>query len=231
MSTYLQSILVICLWMRKTWKRRLIFLKSALEVYVDEDEDVTVDDGTIDWQMKQNDDDDDLNSFSCVGSDTIIATIFGVGKSTSYNAIILVVIAMELVLLKKTVYLGDCRKLSYLCTLLVATCTFPLPLQVMAGFEVMGFPQVIIAVDGCHCNIISSVHQGDQFINRKQRYSMLLQGTCDHTGRFIDLVMGWVGSYHDSFFLWTSSIYSALTVGVYEGSDSLRVTNRTTFVS
>ncbi|KAH0624845.1 hypothetical protein JD844_032694 [Phrynosoma platyrhinos] len=58
----------------------------------------------------------------------------------------------------------------------------------MEDFEVMGFPQVIGAVDGCHCNIISPVHQAGQFINRKQRYSM--HGKCDHTGRFVDLVMG-----------------------------------------
>ncbi|KAH0629060.1 hypothetical protein JD844_010834 [Phrynosoma platyrhinos] len=105
------------------------------------------------------------------GSYVTIATIFGVGKSTACKAISQVVIAMEL-LLKKTVYLGDYRK-------------------VMDGFEVMQFPQVIGAVDGCHCNIISPVRQGGQFINKKQRYSMLLQGTCDHTGRFIDLVTGW----------------------------------------
>ncbi|KAH0617992.1 hypothetical protein JD844_016849 [Phrynosoma platyrhinos] len=88
------------------------------------------------------------------GSYATIATIFGVRKSTACKAIIQVVIAMELVLLKKTVYLGDYRKLSLLCTLLIATCTFPLPLQVMAGFETMGFPQVIGVVDSCHCNII-----------------------------------------------------------------------------
>ncbi|KAH0628586.1 hypothetical protein JD844_009929 [Phrynosoma platyrhinos] len=95
------------------------------------------------------------------GSYVTIATIFGAGKSTACKAIIQVVIAMELVLLKKTVFLGDYRK-------------------VMDGFEAMGFSQVIGAVDSCHCNIISPVHQGGQFINRKQRYSM--QGTCDHTG-------------------------------------------------
>ncbi|KAH0624896.1 hypothetical protein JD844_032790 [Phrynosoma platyrhinos] len=41
-----------------------------MEVYVDEDEDVAVDDGTADWQMRQDDDDDDddddLNLFSYV---------------------------------------------------------------------------------------------------------------------------------------------------------------------
>ncbi|KAH0617850.1 hypothetical protein JD844_016497 [Phrynosoma platyrhinos] len=219
----------------------------SLEVYANKDEDVAVDDGTIDWQIRQNDaDDDDLNSFSQVGEVTQfrsamkcfyepmarrampvekqvaiavyflvnkgsyvnIATIFGVGKSRACKTII------QLVLLNKTVYLGNYRKLAWLCTLLIATCTFPLPLQVVAVFGAMGFPQVIRAVDGCHCNIISLVHQGGQFINRKQRYSMLLQGTCDRTGRFIDLVTGWVGSNHDSFVLWSSRIYSTLRAGV-----------------
>ncbi|KAH0616026.1 hypothetical protein JD844_026796 [Phrynosoma platyrhinos] len=118
------------------------------------------------------------------GSYGTIATIFGVAKSTACKDIIHVVIVMEFMLLKKTVYLGDYRK-------------------VMEGIEGMEFSQVIEAVDGCHCNIISPVHQGGQFINRKQRYFMLLQRTCDHIGRFIDLVTGWSGSNHDSFFLWT----------------------------
>ncbi|KAH0617672.1 hypothetical protein JD844_016140 [Phrynosoma platyrhinos] len=75
------------------------------------------------------------------GSSARIATIFGVGKPTACKAIIQVVIIMELVLLKKTVYLRDCRKM-------------------MEGFEAIGFPQVTGAIDGCHCNIISPVSQG-----------------------------------------------------------------------
>ncbi|KAH0616395.1 hypothetical protein JD844_027452 [Phrynosoma platyrhinos] len=125
-----------------------------------------------------------------------IATIFGVGKSTASRAIIQVVIAMELMLLKKTVYLGDYRK-------------------VIAGFETKGFPQVIEAVDGCHCNLISPVYQSSQFIKRKQRYPMLLQGTCDHSGRFIDLVTGWARSNYDSFVFRSSPVYDTLRAGAY----------------
>ncbi|KAH0624460.1 hypothetical protein JD844_031918 [Phrynosoma platyrhinos] len=134
--------------MRKLGSANFLKKKSVLEVYVNEDEDVAVDDRTVDWQMRGNDD-GALNSFSYVGvvtrfrsamqcfyepmprrwtmpvekqiaiavyflahkgSYVTIATIFGVGKSTGCKAITQVVIAMELVLLKKIVYLGDYRK-------------------------------------------------------------------------------------------------------------------------
>ncbi|KAH0622025.1 hypothetical protein JD844_023912 [Phrynosoma platyrhinos] len=89
-------------------------------------------------------------------------------------------------------------------------------LQVMAGFEEMGFLQVIGIVDGCHCEIIAPMHQGGQFINRKNRYSMLLQGTCNHTGHFIDIPGGGGSeSNHDSFVFRNSGICEALRASVY----------------
>ncbi|KAH0624458.1 hypothetical protein JD844_031911 [Phrynosoma platyrhinos] len=78
-----------------------------------------------------------------------VATLFGVEKSTLCKAFIKVVIVMELVLMRKAVYPGDHRK-------------------VMAGFEVMGFPQVIGAVDGCYCHIITPVHLGARFRGRRE---------------------------------------------------------------
>ncbi|XP_042325625.1 putative nuclease HARBI1 [Sceloporus undulatus] len=130
------------------------------------------------------------------GSYGTAATRFGVGKSTVCTIFISVVLAIEKVLLHKTVYLGDHRK-------------------IMAGFEAMGFPQVIGAVDGCHCHIISPVRQGGEYINRKDTYSMLLQGTVDHTVLFINVCIGWSGTSHDGFVFRHSSIYQTMRAGLF----------------
>ncbi|XP_042303230.1 protein ANTAGONIST OF LIKE HETEROCHROMATIN PROTEIN 1-like isoform X1 [Sceloporus undulatus] len=130
------------------------------------------------------------------GSYATVATFFGVGKSTAYKAIIQVFLCMEMVLLRRAVYLGDYR-------------------QVMAGFEELGFPQVVGATDGCHISIIAPVHEGAQYINRKQEHSMILQATCDHKGKFLDLFTGFAGANHDSFVLKDSPIFHALKATIY----------------
>ncbi|XP_042326176.1 protein ANTAGONIST OF LIKE HETEROCHROMATIN PROTEIN 1-like isoform X1 [Sceloporus undulatus] len=130
------------------------------------------------------------------GSCATVATFFGVGKSTAYRAIIHVFLCMETHLLRRAVYLGDHRK-------------------VMAGFERLGFPQVVGAIDGCHIPIIAPAHEGAQYINRKQTHSMILQATCDHNGIFLDLFTGFAGSNHDTFLLKESPIYHALKAGIY----------------
>ncbi|XP_042299789.1 protein ANTAGONIST OF LIKE HETEROCHROMATIN PROTEIN 1-like [Sceloporus undulatus] len=130
------------------------------------------------------------------GSYATVGTFFGVGKSTAYKAIIQVFLCMEMVLLRRAVYLGDYRK-------------------IMSGFEALGFPQVIGAIDGCHITIKAPAHEGAQYINRKQQHSMILQVTCDHNGKYIDLYCGHSGINHDSFVLQESSIYHALKAGLY----------------
>ncbi|XP_042301689.1 protein ANTAGONIST OF LIKE HETEROCHROMATIN PROTEIN 1-like [Sceloporus undulatus] len=130
------------------------------------------------------------------GSYSTVATFFGVGKSTAYKVIIQVLLCMEMVLLRRAVYLGDYRK-------------------VMDGFAELGFPQVVGAIDGCHIKITAPVHEDAQYINRKQQHSMILQGTCDQTGRFIDIVTGYAGSNHDTFVAKESPIFHALKAGIY----------------
>ncbi|XP_042303232.1 uncharacterized protein LOC121920224 isoform X2 [Sceloporus undulatus] len=47
------------------------------------------------------------------GSYATVATFFGVGKSTAYKAIIQVFLCMEMVLLRRAVYLGDYRQVGH----------------------------------------------------------------------------------------------------------------------
>ncbi|XP_061475754.1 uncharacterized protein LOC133381148 [Rhineura floridana] len=125
-----------------------------------------------------------------------VAVNFGVGKSTVGDIVVEVCLAIEHVLLSRTVNIGQHQ-------------------EIMDGFMSMGFPQVVGVVDGCHIPIMAPTGQGKVYINRKGFYSILLQGTCDHTGRFINIEVGWSGKNHDSFVFRNSAIYQAMDAGVF----------------
>jgi DDE superfamily endonuclease len=46
----------------------------------------------------------------------------------------------------------------------------------------------------------------ETYWNRKKRYSINVQATCDHLGIFTSYVIGWPGSVHDSKIFWSSDI-------------------------
>ncbi|XP_034934876.1 putative nuclease HARBI1 [Chelonus insularis] len=74
-----------------------------------------------------------------------------------------------------------------------------------------GFPGVIGAVDGCHIEIKQPAGNANDYYNRKGTHSIILQGTCDHTGKFIDVLIGAPGRAHDARILRHSSLYRRLT--------------------
>ncbi|XP_008106845.1 uncharacterized protein LOC103278531 [Anolis carolinensis] len=121
---------------------------------------------------------------------------FGVGRATVGNIFLTVVLAMEMILLPRIVRLGDA-------------------LEIMDGFAELGFPQVVGAVDGCHCAIVSPVRQGGHFSNRKKTYSVLLQGVTDHTGRFINIEIGQSGSNLDVKVIQNSAVFEKMEAGVF----------------
>ena len=70
-----------------------------------------------------------------------------------------------------------------------------------------GFPNVVGAIDGSHIAIKAPhVHHEDYF-NRKQNFSINLQGVVDATGKFIDVSTGWPSSIHDARVLRLSTLY------------------------
>ncbi|XP_061486131.1 uncharacterized protein LOC133386491 [Rhineura floridana] len=134
-----------------------------------------------------------------------VAVNFGLGKSTIGEIVVEVCLAIEHVLLSRTVNIGN-------------------PQEIMNGFLKMGFPQVVGVVDGCHIPIMAPAGQGEEYINRKGFYSILLQGTCDHTGRFINIEVGWSGRNHDSFVFHNSAIFQAMDAGLFvPGNPSITI--------
>ncbi|XP_025031539.1 uncharacterized protein LOC103061706 isoform X1 [Python bivittatus] len=124
-----------------------------------------------------------------------VAHQFGIGRTTVGNIVVEVCLAIEL-LLKCTVCLGDHQK-------------------IMDGFGAMGFPHCVGAVDRCHIPICAPYGQREQCVNRKNYYLMLLQGTVDHTGRFIDIEVGYSGTHRDAFMFRNSSLCKAMDAGVF----------------
>ncbi|XP_054849635.1 uncharacterized protein LOC129339053 [Eublepharis macularius] len=136
--------------------------------------------------------------FLASGSSYQVASdIFGVGRSTVAHLVVEFCLAVELELLSKTVRLG------------------PHVGRIMDGFLKLGMPHCIGAIDGTHIPICSPGGKADQYGNRKSFSSILLQGTVDHRGRFIDAEIGWSGRNHDAFVFSHSAICVAMDSGSF----------------
>ena len=71
----------------------------------------------------------------------------------------------------------------------------------------LGFPQCVGAVDGSHIPIICPQEYPADYYNRKGWHSIILQGTIDHRGRFIDAYVDWPGRVHDARVFANSNLY------------------------
>ncbi|XP_019698986.1 putative nuclease HARBI1 isoform X2 [Harpegnathos saltator] len=73
-----------------------------------------------------------------------------------------------------------------------------------------GFPNVIGAIDGSHVRIDRPSEDPDSYINRKQYFSIHVQGTVNHAMKFMDVFIGFPGSVHDARVFKNSPIYDDL---------------------
>ncbi|XP_071577182.1 putative nuclease HARBI1 [Temnothorax nylanderi] len=73
-----------------------------------------------------------------------------------------------------------------------------------------GFPGIIGAIDGSHIRIDRPAEDPDSYINRKQYFSVNLQGTVNHEMKFLDVFIGYPGSVHDARVFRNSPLYRDL---------------------
>ena len=64
--------------------------------------------------------------------------------------------------------------------------------------EISGFPQAAGAIDGCRIRIKAPLKDAEDYINRKDYHSIILQGLVDNNYMFCDVFEGWLGKSHDA---------------------------------
>uniref|UniRef100_A0A8C3F917 DDE Tnp4 domain-containing protein n=1 Tax=Chrysemys picta bellii TaxID=8478 RepID=A0A8C3F917_CHRPI len=85
-----------------------------------------------------------------------VANQFGVGKSTVGIVLMQVCKAINRILLRRTVTLGNVQ-------------------EIVDGIAQMGFPNCGGAIDGTHIPILAPPHLGSEYVNQKGYFSMVLQ--------------------------------------------------------
>lgn len=76
----------------------------------------------------------------------------------------------------------------------------------MAFRRISCFPQVVGAIDNPIYRLLHPKNDPDDYYNRKQFHSIVLQGVADAQGRFIHVSTGYAGSIHDARVLRMSSL-------------------------
>ncbi|XP_065415196.1 uncharacterized protein LOC135973886 [Chrysemys picta bellii] len=134
----------------------------------------------------------------------LVANQFGVGKSTVGIVLMQVCRAINCILLRRTVTLGNVH-------------------DIVAGFAQMGFPNCRGAIDGTHIPILAPVHLASEYINRKGYFFMVLQALVDHCGRFIDINVGWPRKVHDACIFWNTGLFRKLQAGTFFPDQKLTI--------
>lgn len=82
-----------------------------------------------------------------------------------------------------------------------------------------GLPNTFGAIDCTHVRILRPPHRfhPEEFLNRKNAYSINVQAMCDSECCFTNVVAAWPGSVHDSRVLKNSSLYNELMDGTLKG--------------
>ena len=72
-------------------------------------------------------------------------------------------------------------------------------------------PQIVGAIDGSHFKIKAPGTNKEDYYNRKQFYSVNMQGIVDPTLKYLDISVGYPGSIHDSRVLSLSPIFDSIS--------------------
>ncbi|XP_065438549.1 uncharacterized protein LOC135981209 [Chrysemys picta bellii] len=122
-----------------------------------------------------------------------VANQFGVGKSTVGIVLMQVFSAINRILLRRTVTLGNVH-------------------DIVTGFAQMGFPNCGGVIDGTHIPILAPAYLTSKYVNRKGYFSMILQALVDHHGHLIDNNTGWPGKVHDTCIFRNTGLFRKLQV-------------------
>ncbi|XP_065414555.1 signal peptidase complex catalytic subunit SEC11A isoform X1 [Chrysemys picta bellii] len=125
-----------------------------------------------------------------------VANQFGVGKSTVGIVLMQVCRAINRILLRRTVTLGNVQ-------------------DIVDGFAQMGFPNCRGAIDGTHIRILAPPHLASEYVNWKGYFSMVLQALVDHRGHFIDINTGWPGKMDDARIFWNTWLFRKIQAGTF----------------
>lgn len=115
---------------------------------------------------------------------------FGVGRSTAGSVVLEVCRAIQKVLMRSTVTVGNHL------------------MEIIDGFQKMGFPNCAGVVGTSHMPILCPPHQAAEYVNSKGYYSMALQALVDHQGKFTHLSAGWPGKTHEAKIFNKSTLFT-----------------------
>lgn len=128
-----------------------------------------------------------------------LAALFGIGRSTAGEIFLETCEVIAKVLFPKYVKFPNNEGLR----------------EVVNGYKTKwGFPQVVGAIDGTHIPIVRPKDSAADYYNRKGFYSIIVQGTVDYRGIFLDAYIGWPGKVHDARVFTNSSLYSKMSNGL-----------------
>ena len=109
--------------------------------------------------------------------------LFGIGRSTVWNILHTVGVAIAEKLSPKIIHLHNEIEVQ----ILIRECK-----------EISGFPQAAGAIDRCHIRIKTPLKDAVDYISRKDYHSIALQGLADNNYMFRDVFVGWPGEFHDA---------------------------------
>lgn len=77
-------------------------------------------------------------------------------------------------------------------------------------YQMSGLGNIIGCIDCTHVPIIRPSQFGQEYMNRKNWYSINVQAICDYNCVFLDIVVAWPVSTHDSRIFRNTAVYNRL---------------------